>query len=176
MKGRVLDPEGRPLTGVHVRGLADWWDSWTGPLATADFEVTGMAPGDVRQLAFLQRERRLSGLVILKGPVQAPIEVKLEHWGSVTGRLVDAAGQPRAGVALGWMANQKAGSRSVRDPSRIISRPMPMAGSGSKDWQPGLKYELQILGNGGFFGAVFKDLTIKAGESRDLGDVKNLDE
>ena len=41
---------------------------------------------------------------------------------------------------------------------------------------PGLKYELQILGNGGLFGAVFKDLTIKAGESKDLGDVKNLDE
>ena len=41
---------------------------------------------------------------------------------------------------------------------------------------PGLTYELQILGNGGFYGAVFKDLTIKAGETRDLGDVKKLDQ
>ena len=176
VKGRVLDPEGRPLAGVHVRGLADWWDSWTGPLATAEFEVSGMAPGDVRQLAFQQRERRLSGMVILKGPVQAPIEVKLEPWGVVTGRLVDAAGQPRAGVGLGWVANQKA---------RVEVGPGPVLDDIKTDANgrfrveglaPGLKYELQILGNGGFFGTVFKDLTIKAGESRDLGDVKNMSE
>ena len=41
---------------------------------------------------------------------------------------------------------------------------------------PGVKYSLHILGNGGFFGAVFKDLTIKAGETRDLSDVKKLDD
>jgi RNA polymerase sigma factor (sigma-70 family) len=176
VKGRVLDPEGRPLAGAQPRGLADWWDTWTGPLPTAEFEVTGLASGDARQLAFLHRERRLSGSLILRGEFQGPIEVKLEPWGTVTGRLVDEAGQPRAGVELGWPSNQK---RRVEEGPGSLPEHAKTDADGRfrlEGLAPGLRYELQILGNGGFYGAVFKELTVKAGETRDLGDVKKLDE
>ena len=171
----MLDPDGRPLAGAQPRGLSDWWDSWSRPLPAAEFEVTGLAPGDVRQLAFLHRERRLSGSVILRGKVQGLIEVKLAPWGTVTGRLVDANGQPRVGVELGWPANQKL--RLEEGPGSLPAHAKTDADGRFRleGLAPGLKYELQILGNGGFYGAVFKDLTIKAGENRDLGDVMNLD-
>ena len=130
VKGRVLDPEGRPLAGAEPSGLADWWGAWTKPLPTAEFEVTGLAPGDVRQLAFLHRERRLSGSVILHGKVQGPVEIKLQPWGTVTGRLVDAAGEPRAGVELGYpdepAAKTRRGTRvSTRSSQDRCRRPLP---------------------------------------------------
>ena len=176
VRGRVLDPEGRPLAGAEPRGLADWWGAWTKPMPTAEFEVTGLAPGDVRQLAFLHRERRLSGSVILHGKVQGPVEIKLQPWGTVSGRLVDAAGEPRAGVELGYPDNQR---RRLEDgPGSLPVHPRTDADGRFllEGLAPGLKYELQILGNGGFYGAVFKDLSIKAGEARDLGEVQKIDE
>ncbi len=176
VKGRVLDPEGRPLAGAEPRGLTDWWDSWTKPLPTADFEVTGLAPSDVRQLAFLHRERHLAGSTILTGNAQGPIEVKLEPWGAVTGRLVDAGGLPRPGVELGYPENQK--RRIEAGPGGLPEHARTDADGRFRleGLAPDLKYELQILGNGGFYGAVFKDLVIKAGEIRDLGDLKKIDE
>jgi RNA polymerase sigma factor (sigma-70 family) len=175
VKGRVLDPEGRPLAGAQLRGLTDWWDRWTDSLPTAEFEVKGLAPGDVRQLAFVHRERRLSGSLILRDKVQGPIEVKLQPWGTVTGRLIDANGQPRVGVDLGWPYNQK--RRIEEGPGSLPERAKtdPDGRFRLEGLAPGLKYELQILGNGAFYGAVFRDLTIKAGETRDLGDVTNID-
>ncbi len=176
VKGRVLDPEGRPLAGARPRGLTDWWDSWGASLPAADFEVVGLAPGDVRQVTFLHGQRRLAGSVILRGNVQGPIEVKLEPWGTVTGRLVDSAGQPRAGVELGSPENQK---RRVEAGPGSLPEHVKTDADGrfrAEGLAPGLKYNLHILGNGGFYGAVFKDLTIKAGETRDLGDVKKLDD
>jgi RNA polymerase sigma factor (sigma-70 family) len=176
VRGRVLDSEGRPLAGPEPRGLADWWGAWTKSLPTAEFEVTGLAPGDVRQLAFLHRERRLSGSLILRGKVQGPVEIKLQPWGTVSGRLVDAAGQPRAGVELGYPENQQ--RRLEEGPGSLPVHPKTDADGRFllEGLAPGLKYELQILGNGGFYGAVFKDLSIKAGETRDLGDVQKIDE
>ncbi len=176
VKGRVLDPAGRPLAGARPCGLADWWDSWTDPLPTAEFEVTGLAQGDVRQLAYLHKESRLAGSVILRGRVQGPIEVKLEPWGTVTGRLVDAAGQPRAGVTLGWFPNQK---RRIEEGSGSLPEHPETDADGRfrlEGLAPGVKYESQILGNGAFLGAIFKDLSINAGETKDLGDLKNLDQ
>ena len=170
----MLDPDGRPLAGAQPRGLSDWWDSWSRPLPAAEFEVTGLAPGDVRQLAFLHRERRLSGSVILRGKVQGLIEVKLAvgHSHRPARRCErPAPGRRRARLASEPEAKARGGprvpARACQDRCR---RPLPARGPGT-----GLKYELQILGNGGFYGAVFKDLTIKAGENRDLGDVMNLD-
>ena len=175
VKGRVLDPDGRPLAGAQPRGLSDWWDSWSKSLPTADFEVAGLAPGDVRQLAFVHRERRLSGAVILRGTVQGPIEVTLEPWGTVTGRLIDSGGQPRVGVELGWAANQK--PRIEQGPGSLPEHAKTDADGHFRleGLAPGLKYELEILGNGGSEGAVFSGLSIEAGETRDLGNVMKLD-
>ncbi len=174
--GRVVDPEGRPLAGARPRGLSDWWGSWGKSLPTAEFEVTGLAPGDVRQVAFLHRERRLAGSVILRGKVQGPIEVKLVPWGTVTGRLLDANGQPRAGVELGGPDNQ---NRRIDEGPGSLPDHVKTDADGrflAEGLAPDLKYNFHILGNGGFFGAIIKDLTIKPGEARNLGDVKKLDE
>ncbi len=174
VKGRVVDPEGRPLAGAQPRGLTDWWGAWGKPLSTAEFEVTGLAPSDVRQLAFLHPDRRLAGSVILRGKSQGPIDVKLAPWGTITGRLVDEDGQARPGVELGWQDNQK---RRVEEGPGSLPEHVKTDVDGRfrlEGLAPGLKYSLHILGNGGFFGAIFKDLTITADETKDLGDVKKL--
>jgi hypothetical protein len=171
IKGLLVDPEGRPLSGAQPWGLADWWGLWSDPLPAAEFEVTGLAPGDVRQLAFVHRQRHLSGSMILHGNVQGPIEVKLGPWGTVTGRLVDAAGQPRPGVELGWKENP---NRRVEEGPGSLPAHVKTDADGRfrvEGLAPGLLYDLDVLVIGGSAGPVFKKLSIKPGETRDLGDV-----
>ncbi len=176
VKGRVLDPEGRPLAGARPRGLSDWWGSWGQSLPTAGFESLALAAGEMSAGRSPAQRAAAGRSVILRGKVQGPIEVKLVPWGTLTGRLLDANGQPRPGVELGSPDNQ---NRRVEEGPGSLPDHVKTDADGrflAEGLAPGLKYDFHVLGNGGFFGAITKDLTIKPGETRNLGDVKKLDE
>jgi hypothetical protein len=174
IKGRVVDPEGRPLAGARTSGLIDFWTHWAEPLSSADFEVTGLAPGEVRMVCFLHAGRRLAGSAILRDETQGPINVKLEPWGVLIGRLVDDLGQPRAGVTLMWEESQ-----NRRSETSLSSLPDQFKTDSAGRFRaeglaPSLKYSLWIFEKDRIVGHAFKEITAKAGETRDLGDVKNI--
>jgi hypothetical protein len=101
LRGRVLDPEGRPLAGANYRGTTPL--SWWGQLESDSFVVRQYWPDKPRTLQFWHKERKLSGKHILKGPQQEPILVRLQPWGVITGRVVDANRNPMAKLMLrGW--------------------------------------------------------------------------
>jgi RNA polymerase sigma factor (sigma-70 family) len=99
VKGRVVGPDGKPLTGVTVRGLIGGFDERT--LTGDDFTVERIDPRVNRQLAFYREDKKL-GLFLKELDVKAPepLIVKLQPCGSASGRLVDPDGLPLAGVRI----------------------------------------------------------------------------
>jgi predicted thioesterase len=105
---RILDPDGHPLAGAIVSGAATsdlirecWWQS----RHSGDFRVTGLTGHRIRSLAIHHEGRRLAGTLAVRDAEPGPLVAKLRPWGTVSGRLVDRAGRPRAGVALSCQAS-----------------------------------------------------------------------
>jgi hypothetical protein len=105
-KGRVVDPDGKPVIGAQCYGLSSSWGEMK-TLADGTFEVHGLEPDHPRQLIFAHKDRRLVGSVIIKGEEsggEAPLVIRLDRPGAITGRLVDEDGLPVAGATLGSLS------------------------------------------------------------------------
>jgi RNA polymerase sigma factor (sigma-70 family) len=101
-KGTVVDPDGKPISGVHCSGLNPGWEA-VQVLAGDTFEAKGLAPAFPRRIFFAHQGRKLTGLIDLPGdpsPNLAPVEVRLHPAGTVKGRFVDEDGLPLAGVQI----------------------------------------------------------------------------
>jgi hypothetical protein len=96
-KGRIVGPDGKPLTGVTVTGLAGMFDQET--LKGAEFTVRRLNPRAGRTLIFYHKGKNL-GFLLKSLPAEKddPLTVKLQPCGSASGRLVDQDGMPMAGV------------------------------------------------------------------------------
>jgi len=100
-KGRVVDPDGKPVAGTRCYGLEPLGFIKTLPDET--FAIHGLEPGYPRQTIFSHKERRLVGSVIVKDEDlkgEAMLEVRLGPPCSVKGRLVDEDGLPLAEATL----------------------------------------------------------------------------
>ena len=60
-KGRLVDPDGKPVVGAQAYGLSPNWEVKT--LDDATFEAVGLEPGNPRSVSFMHKERRLAGAV-----------------------------------------------------------------------------------------------------------------
>jgi hypothetical protein len=101
----ILDPEGNPLKGATVSGIAPadvaregWWQS----RQKAVFHVAGLTDHRIRRIFIHHPERRLAGTLAVRDADPSPLVARLGPWGVVSGRLVDRAGQPRPGVRLSY--------------------------------------------------------------------------
>jgi RNA polymerase sigma factor (sigma-70 family) len=96
--GTVLGPDGKPLAGARNFDLAArGWDREA--TATAEFTVWSN-PLWPRDILFQQLERGLVGVAHTPKENGGAVTVRMGPGAAVTGRLVDADGQPRAGVEL----------------------------------------------------------------------------
>ena len=115
--------------------------------------------------------KKLAGSLRVPGPEKGSVQVKLRPWGVVTGRLVDASGQGLRRGELLFLRGPEA------DPLKVGSLPQNSFKLG-KDGKfrieglvPGLKYDLALRDGNMIVGDVVKNLTVKSGETKDLGDV-----
>jgi RNA polymerase sigma factor (sigma-70 family) len=183
LTGTLLGPDGKPVTGALAYGLT-FDASALHPsvpvteevLPTESFTVRGLYSKprvggfEPRTLTFVHKERKLIGYVVVHGNDQGPLTVRLQPWGALTGRLVDTGGKPLAKVRVkSWHGQPRPG----------VWPPDAAGGEVETDRDgrfrleylvPGLKREL-LLGGGLSAGAKLKDLTVRAGEVKDLGDV-----
>jgi RNA polymerase sigma factor (sigma-70 family) len=99
--GTVLGPDGKPLTGVRVFGLSHRFPSWDrAELTSAAFTVRAFNPHRPRDVFFQHPQKGLVGVAQQPKENGESVTVRMEPGATVTGRLVDVSGKPRAGVEL----------------------------------------------------------------------------
>jgi protocatechuate 3,4-dioxygenase beta subunit len=161
IKGTLRDPDGKPLGGVNVRGLETSYSRTT--LATEQFAIHGVNPERPRRLAFVHEGRRLIASLEVKGTETKPLTVQLEPWVTLRGRLVDAEGQPLRNATL---YASPALLEEVRTDSEGRFRVERLL--------PDVRYDLSYgKDKPRRDGTVVKGFVGKAGEVRDLGEVRS---
>lgn len=162
LAGTVTGPDGRPLAGAVVRGLPG---DRTDPLPKAEFALPSPNPKRPRTLLAVLKKDRLIGTLEVKAQDKGPLELRLRPWASVTGRLVDAAGEPIAGATV-WAGRKEgsAGGRVTTDEDGTFEVDALL---------PGETYHLTMTSRTGQFLVPDKPVTVeaKAGETKvgDLG-------
>jgi hypothetical protein len=168
-KGRVVGPDGGPLTGVTVYGLAR---GKIDTLAGDEFSVRGINPKSNRPLVFHHKEKNLGFyLKDLRDEEARPLAIKLQPCGSASGRIVDRDGQPVAG-------------RRVLVQGRAL-RIMGDAGGGSqwvttdKDGRfraeglvPGQEYVVEEWDKTPSLPRIYAPVVVEPGKHKDMGDLK----
>ncbi len=132
--GTVLGPDGQPLAGAVVLGLTAVWPKPV-PLKDASFTAVALDPNSPRDLLFVHVGRRLAGHLTLRGDEKGVSVVKLEPWGTLVGRVVDADGRPFAEVRMqvtypgyipaAWMERQSEEVRTDRAGRFRVERLIP---------------------------------------------------
>jgi RNA polymerase sigma factor (sigma-70 family) len=114
--GRLLGPDDKPLEGVGRFGTGVWDDPEKRP---AEFTVRAFNPRRPRDIFFQHLEKGLVGMAQPPKENGGSITVRMDSGAAVTGRLVDAHGQPRAGVELELTFRIKGPGWSHFPPERI---------------------------------------------------------
>ncbi len=192
VKGKLVDPEGRPLFGgALASGLRSDWDLGPEMVNTADFTVLDLYRP--RLLCFVHEGKKLAGSVVVYGDEKVPITVKMKPWATVSGRLLDAKGKPIPNATL-WFTEipvRKPGQPMSLDTGlhvvqHIGGQPSPDPHTDEQGrfrverLVPGLKYNLALIDERGatsleqikWEGLVFANLVLRPGEAKDLGKVK----
>jgi hypothetical protein len=164
VKGKVIGPEGKPLTGTVAYGLSPESLFHAEALAGDTFVVKSVNPRRVRQLVFFHKEKMLGAYVKLTGKKKEPLTVRLEACGTVAGQLIDEDGQPVANVVV----------RADRD--RLVdSGPKTRTGKDGRfrldELVPGQRYNV-ILDRGRLARSIFQPVLLKPGENKELGATK----
>jgi RNA polymerase sigma factor (sigma-70 family) len=168
----ITGPDGKPLTGCRLfNAVPNAWASWAKePLAGSDFALKHLPLGKPYTLIVLHPEKKLVRLLELKGDEKGPLSVKLGPAGTVTGRLLDPDGKPmpRTSLTIDFELSTGGGLLSYF-PAEVATD--AEGRFRIEGLAPGAEYFVLLGGPPKFVGEV-KRLTIRPGESRDLGDVK----
>jgi RNA polymerase sigma factor (sigma-70 family) len=161
IKGKVVGADGKPFIGATAYNLAPGILSQ--PLPDDKFTVEGVNPRRVRYLLFIDKDRKHGAFLSLKGEQREPLTVRLEPCGVATGRLLNQDGEPVAEAVARLDANGPYDSA----PAKVKT-----------DKQGRFRFEGIVAGQnhqarfgpGPYGQYLYKPFTLKAGESKDLGD------
>jgi protocatechuate 3,4-dioxygenase beta subunit len=189
LDGKVVSPDGKPLTGVLATGLGDIPDLFgfrESKLETAAFTAHGLDPKRPRSLFFIDPEKKLAKLQPVRSDMASPLTVQLEPLGGVSGRVLNADGTPRAGLKVAVMHSfQREDYESL--PLELVydypSWTKLIDGEATTDaggrfrvdgLVPGLKYFLNVKDGQEILAAYTEEnLTVESGKAKDLGDLKD---
>jgi hypothetical protein len=176
LKGKLVGPDGEPVAGALMLGTEDFYERWTErPLPTAEFEVHALGTQRKRGLLFYHEAKHLAGAYLIKPDDAGPLTVRLQACGTLSGRVVDRGGLPQAGARLTCDRPILFGG----DGAEFDKGALPSNINTDKDGRfrvsglvPGLKYTLTAWKDSRFAGRAIEDVSIGAGEVKELGDIK----
>ncbi len=170
----LIDSDGNPMSGVTAR-LHQWngGSDLTIESIVSTFPVYGLATNRDQAITFVHAERKMVGYVTLRGAANAAQTVTLRPWATITGRFVDANGQP-------VLLDKRGQGFKVTDDDIVDSwsfRTTTDKGASFRLEQliPGHSYSFHgvYLRTGELTPVeVFKNLGLQPGEVRDLGDIR----
>jgi RNA polymerase sigma factor (sigma-70 family) len=173
----VQDADGKPLTGAWAGGLTDCYP-FVYQLPEATATVYALNPDKPRAMAFFHAEKKLGGTVTVRGNEKGPVVVKLAPLGHLSGRLLDADGNPLEGVEVSLSPETRSGGELYRVAAPPSSKPVRTNKHGRFHIEgvvPGLKFLLLLRGQIPYYppgGVAVKQVQVKPGEKLDLGDVR----
>lgn len=182
---RVVDREGNPVIGGRYDGMMETMNNWD-PIRGNTLKINGYRPDKPRRVQVFHKERKLVGFLVLEGENPDSPTVTLEPWATISGRLLDEAGVPKADTTIGDVYQDV-----MHDPNAAKLPPNINQETGQyrgyvtdKDGRftiagivPGKPLRLSVteLRRNGVpygLGEFSIDAELKPGEVRDLGDVK----
>jgi beta-lactamase regulating signal transducer with metallopeptidase domain len=173
VKGTLKGPDGEPVSGTLMMGAEDHFQAWGHqPLPSAEFEVHSLGPDAKRGLLFYHEGKKLAAAYVVKPGENGPLSVRLEPCGTLSGRLTEN-GVPSA-------ETQMTCDRPYEmNDARYEHGSLPGAIKTDKDGRfqvvglvPGLKYSLRVWKGNRIVGEAVKNVVVKTGEIKDVGDVK----
>jgi RNA polymerase sigma factor (sigma-70 family) len=174
---QVIDPEGKPLIPTRVKG-AGHGPQREGKWETPAVEIRALDPSEPRRVTIIHDGRKLVASVYLRGDEAGPLSLRLQPWGTITGRIVDDDGQPRDGVWIGSPHGDDQQRGKLGDLRTDDGRSPIRTGRDGRfrveGLVPGVKYGAFTLEmpNRKILGDIFRDLTVAPGEIKNLGDLK----
>lgn len=170
--GTVVGPDGNPVEGVDLKG------SWglrldQGRLPTAAFTLMAINPKNPRPFFFYHSEKDLAAAVLVRGDEPKDFTVRLQPCAALVGRLLNDDGEPLAAVNVSGMIED--GQLGIAPGQGWYGF---FWGQTDKDGRfrcagliPGIKLTAAVQKGARLTGTVFKDVTLKPGETKDLGDI-----
>jgi hypothetical protein len=172
----VVDPEGKPIGGTKASGIGDLFSSTEYPQESPTIAIHALDPSRPRRVTITHADRKLIGSIYLEGDEPGPLTVRLQPWGTITGRIVDDDDKPRGGLAL-----SSAGGSSPKRPDVQGILPGGNYNDGIRVGSdgrfrveglvPGLKYGASASERSRGIGELFQDVSVAPGEVKDLGDL-----
>jgi beta-lactamase regulating signal transducer with metallopeptidase domain len=158
---RVVDSQGRPLTGARIK-FQPRVTNLSEPQKSTEFQVEALGPDEIRPLVAFHDQLKLAGSVDVRANDKGITELKLVPWGTLIGRLVDEDGGARAKVDI--LYSERHDYPAVTDTQGRFRVEALVPGQPAKVW---------VSPMGGFLsGTIASALALKAGEIKDLGDVR----
>jgi hypothetical protein len=165
LHGKIVGPDEKPLTQVtiHNPGPGIGWQRLEG----YTFSVDGLNPRRPHHLVFVDRDRKLGVFVTLLGEQKESLTVRLKPCAAVSGRLLDADGEPVADAVV-RLEVETTGVGNSAPPRIKTDRDGRFRIEGIV---PGLPHQARF-GLPPFGQYLYAPFTLRAGEKKDLGDVR----
>ncbi len=178
----VVDPEGNPIGGTKARGIGESDSRTEYPQESPAIEIHALDPSKPRRVTITHAGRKLIASIYLKGDETGSMTIRLQPWGTITGRIVDDEGKPRGGLRLSSAGGSYPERPNVQGvlPGTLLSADrdpnegLRTSGDGRfrvEGLVPGLMYAASVLERSMRIGTLFQDVTVAPGEVKDLGDL-----
>ena len=147
-------------------------EATTTPGVLAVWRLNPMRP---KRFLFRHDARKLVGSLVARGDEAEPYTVELQPWATLTGRLVDAQGNPRPDVQLVTSDWQESLGNTARGLLPTGLKTDQQGRFRVEGLVPGQEYSGIATSRKpgiGYLGPVIDRVVLKPGETRDLGDVR----
>jgi RNA polymerase sigma factor (sigma-70 family) len=173
-RGRLLDPDGRPLSGTEAINLAPL-SAWVKVLPGAEFTAEALNPARPRRLLFWHRDRKLAGTVVLRGDEPEPVTVTLQPLAALTGRAVLKTGEPLVGHAVEYGVPWREVEWPGQD-KRFKRQPILTDQEGRfrvTDLPAGVPLDVYIIAPKTRYEVIYREaIILEPGQTKDLGDLR----